>query len=210
MIKDFFGPGIIAGFTKPSLPDVRPLPFLAPDCKISSMRQTHSNRVSSVSAEGVYESDGIFTENKNHLLIVKTADCLPIILASRELNVIGVIHGGWRSLAGGILNNTPYKLDSFSVFLGPGLRECCYEAGREFLDYEIIKERLKVKRQSIYFDPVGFVSQKISGNIADSNICSFCSKEKFHSFRRDKTGRRTLSFIYGIKKNTSLSTAHQK
>lgn len=199
LIKDFFEPGIIAGFTKPAFKEIRSLPFVNQDCKISFMRQTHSNKVCSDALEGANEADGIFTKNKNHLLIVKTADCLPLVLSSQKLDTVGVVHGGWRSLKGGILDNIPYNLENFSVFLGVGLRKCCYEVGRESLDHRSIKDFIRPRQDKLYFDPIELTKQSFKKTIiSDSNICSFCSGDEFFSFRRNKAFGRTLSFILRI------------
>ena len=62
----------------------------------ASMQQTHSNKVAHAKKLGTYKSDGIFTSSKNLCLVVKTADCMPILL--KDGNNIGAVHIGWRGV----------------------------------------------------------------------------------------------------------------
>ena len=60
------------------------------------MEQTHSDKVVHVNEAGIYNSDGIFTSNKNLGLVVRTADCIPILL--KDDSNIGAVHVGWRGV----------------------------------------------------------------------------------------------------------------
>ena len=69
----------------------------------ASMKQTHSDKVVQINKAGNYDSDGILTSTKNLGLVVKTADCLPILLED-DIS-IGAVHAGWR----GVKNNIVKK-----------------------------------------------------------------------------------------------------
>ena len=79
----------------------------------ASMEQTHSNRITHAQKPGTYNSDGIFTSSKNLGLVVKTADCMPILL--KDNNNIGVVHIGWRGVKNKIIKKIigPINEDSF-------------------------------------------------------------------------------------------------
>ncbi len=199
--------GVIGGFTKSGLPgeaapDMRTA--LAPagfDARVACMQQVHGSHVKIVSEPGIYAvSDGLFTAARNLAVVVRTADCLPLIFYSERLKMTGVVHMGWRSASAGILRKTGIDLSSFLCIAGVGMRACCYEVGEEFLDKQLLADFLSRKEGKLYLDPVAFARAQLVGegmrenNFIDLGICSRCSDKGFHSHRRTGTAHRTLSF----------------
>ncbi len=168
------------------------------------MSQEHGAQVVKIDTGGKHVCDGIFTEKKNLVLIVKTADCLPLLFYSKQEKTIGAIHMGWRSAQAGVLANIPYDLESFSVIAGCGMRKCCYRVGEEFLEKKEIAPFVEKKEEALYFDPIRFAKKElkkkglISKNFLDLTICSFCGDKETPSFRKTGTEKRTLSFITRI------------
>ena len=168
---------------------------------VGCMRQVHGPAVKIIEASGAYECDGIFTKEAQLALVVRTADCLPLIFCSGREDVVGVVHMGWRSAKDGILDNIPYRLDSFSCVAGIGMRKCCYRVGAEFLRYGLLAEFVEERSGGFYFDPVGFARETLKtkglreGDFFDLGKCSVCSGDSLYSYRRTKTTARTLSFI---------------
>lgn len=211
LMEDFFESSIIAGFTKPVfcgdvLQDIpRIFKSSSGDFKITFLKQIHSSIVHSIQKEGCFEGDGLITKEANTICVVRTADCLPVFLSSKALGVIGIIHMGWRGAKKGILDNIKYDLKSFKAIAGCGMRQCCYKVSSEFLEYPEFGTFLKKNGDSLYFNPIDFAKERLTAhgldekNFLDLNICSFCSKQNFFSFRRDSTGYRTLSFIVKTK-----------
>lgn len=109
-------------------------------------RQVHGTRVithTSHPAEGVGFADGAdghVTRLPGLLLGVTLADCLPVYLVDPVARVIGLLHAGWRGVAGGILAEglaamqrlgaTPAEVQ---IHLGVGICGECYEVGSEVL-----------------------------------------------------------------------------
>jgi hypothetical protein len=197
----------IAGFTKNILKGELPqdikkaLSFLEKDLGVCFLNQLHSSKVNFVEKEGLYSGDGLFTKVENLVLVVKTADCLPIFFASRY-GWIGIVHMGWQGAKEGILDNINFDLSSFKVVVGVGLRLCCYKVGEEFLRYNMLKDFIRRKTDGFYFDSISFIKEKLykkglkKDNFFDLGICSLCSKEEFFSYRRQPTSFRTLSFVF--------------
>lgn len=210
LIEDLFFSSVVCGFSKSNLEGILPqdvhnvLSFLKLKPAVSYMCQLHSAEIHCLDRPGVYNGDALFTKTKNNALVVKTADCLPIFFSQATEGIIGILHLGWRSAQKGILGKIPYQLGLFKIVLGVGLRQCCFEVGREFLEYKAFKPFLKLRDTKIYFDAVGFAKTALikkgirQKNIFDVNICSFCSRQPFFSYRRTKTPSRTLSFILNI------------
>ena len=206
-IERVFDKGVISGFTKPNLDgnlpsDIhRSLAHLGKELSLSYMNQLHSADICYPDKPGVYNGDGIFSGQSNHILVVKTADCLPLLFSSKEKNLIGLVHMGWRSARENIFDKIKGNLASFKVIAGPGLRQCCYKVGNEFRNYLNLEPFIKQKEKSLYFDAISFSREALKkrgleeSNFFDLEICSFCSKSNFPSFRKNSTSRRTLSFI---------------
>ena len=197
----------LAGYTKSHLngdvaPDMKKaLFFTRRDFGVGWMNQDHGPDVKLIDKPGRYECDGLFSRREGLLLVVRTADCMPLILYSQDEGAAGVIHMGWRSAHKGILDNIGFDLSSFICVAGVGLRKCCYEVGEEFLKFDGMKYFVEKREGSYYFDSIGFARSRLSArgldedNFFDQGECSYCSARGFHSFRRTKARGRTLSFV---------------
>ncbi len=213
LIKDFFAPGITAGFTKNNLPGNMPddlFTALGKHLPYAWMKQAHGPLVHEVNREGKYEGDGLLTQGKGFALVVRTADCLPILLSQEsnrceatkgEAGLIGAIHMGWRSGQTGILDNLPADLSGYKAFLGPAMRSCCFEVQDDFLAHRNFSSYIIRRSGRLYFDPVGFAHDNLlarglrAQDLADCGICTVCAGEGLFSFRKTKTEGRTLNFI---------------
>src|SRR5215211_6493969 len=81
------------------------------------------------------EVDGHLTRECRLGLLVLTADCLPVALASPDL--VAMLHCGWRGLAGGIVERALERFgdgEPVSAAIGPGIGPCHYEVGPEVLE----------------------------------------------------------------------------
>ena len=168
--------------------------------EISHLNQIHSSFVCETSESGIYTADGQITSTKNLVLIVKTADCLPLFVFDNKNKKIGLIHMGWRSAQAGIIDNISVDLSNALVVAGVGLRKCCYRVGEEFLQIDRLAPFVEKKEDFFYLDIINFAKSNLLRrglkeiNFYDLGICSYCSKDRFFSYRRDKTKKRTLSF----------------
>lgn len=204
---EVFPPSVTAGFTSSAfkgnveadMPVV--LSSIGKASVLAHMKQVHAADVKTIDSPGIYECDGIFTRSPYMALVVRTADCLPLVFHSEKENAIGVVHMGWRSAVTGILDNINFDLSSFTCVAGVGLRSCCYRVGEEFLEEDCTKAFVVTRNKSCYFDAVEFARRNLmrrglqEKNFFDVGACSYCSGENFHSHRRTGSLDRTLSFI---------------
>ncbi len=182
--------------------------------------QKHTDRVRILeSYEDLLErslSDAVVTALEDVLVGVRTADCVPLLLCTKDAKVVGAVHAGWRGTSQGILKKTITVMknrfsvspDDILIAIGPSIRGCCYEVGIEVVDAlssesggsEFIKRR----------DGRTFVDlaeanrrQAINEGVRPENIwlsgdCTFCLPDRYHSYRKSKTTDRQVAFI-GIK-----------
>jgi hypothetical protein len=205
-IKNIFSHRVVAGFTNSSFPGQLPsdfnrlLSYIGKEASFSYMDQKHSSEIVVIQKPGFYQADGLFTKDKNHFLVVKTADCLPLLFAKKD-RFVGAIHMGWRPAKKGILKNIPFNLTDLKVVAGLGLHSCCYQVGDEFKKFKELSLYLRITPEGIFFNPVQFARDQLisrglkKDNFFDLGLCNYCSKYNFFSYRRDKTIQRNLSFI---------------
>ncbi|QDE40804.1 peptidoglycan editing factor PgeF [Luteibacter pinisoli] len=102
------------------------------------LKQVHGTDVADASVAAVPESeaDAAVARGPGQVLAILTADCLPVLFASADGQVIGAAHAGWRGLAAGVLENTLKMMDAEGIqaWLGPAIGGRSYEVGEEVRD----------------------------------------------------------------------------
>jgi polyphenol oxidase len=147
-------------------------------------RQVHGARVV-VDAQDVEEADGQVTTAREAAAMVLTADCLPVALAGPER--VGVMHAGWRGLAGGILEVGVEAVGAVAAAIGPGIGPCCYEVGDD------VRAVFGTTGRTLDLKALARARLEAVGvrEIHDCGLCTACNAERFFSHRRDRgvTGR---------------------
>lgn len=95
------------------------------------------------------DADGHVTRQAGVLLAVSVADCVPISIAAPGARAVALLHGGWRGVAAGILEQGVQtmleRLDAhaadLSVHLGPAICGECFEVGPEVPEGLGLEER---------------------------------------------------------------------
>jgi len=161
------------------------------------VRQKHRGRGAYERRTAIAATDALITHQKQTPVAVLTADCLPVFVADVKNKVIAMIHAGWKSAHKGLIAKTITKMRvSFSsssadliVVLGPAIRSCCYEVGKEFFDY--FPGCVCRRNDKIYFDIAQAASVQLKSqgvpaqNIYDSRICTSCANQEFFSYRKE-------------------------
>ena len=115
--------------------------------RVVALRQIHSDIVHVVDLgspktklrEEAPQGDALITREPGLLLVVQTADCVPILLADPKRHAIAAIHSGWRGtvrrIAAKALGRMQLefgtKPEDVIAALGPGIGQSCYEVGTE-------------------------------------------------------------------------------
>lgn len=109
--------------------------------QVATAHQVHSNRVAVVTAQDggrlVQATDGLVTETPGLALLLRFADCQPIILYDPIHRALGLVHAGWRGLAQGIARRAvevmqeAFGTDPADLLagMGPAIGPCCYTVG---------------------------------------------------------------------------------
>jgi YfiH family protein len=108
------------------------------------LRQMHSDISCVVTAASPIsgqapKADALFTREPGVLLVVQTADCVPILLADTKRRAVAAIHSGWRGTLQRIAEKTLGRMrmefgtrpEDVIAALGPAIGQCCYEVGTD-------------------------------------------------------------------------------
>lgn len=214
---EFFDSGICAAFSSRIYPNARRVEFLRelslqPE-NLVMVKQVHSSKVLVVEkpepALLEVPADGLITKITGLILAVRTADCVPIFLWDPVRKVAGIAHGGWKGVKEGIIHQMVRTFEKkfgsraadLRVALGPSIRECCYEVGKEFLGYfpgfYHAKNTGKGSLNLVGVIRTQLIKHGISeGHIHDTGLCTVCENQRFFSYRvENQTKERILSVI---------------
>ena len=170
--------------------------------------QVHGDGIvqSPTATEGRPTGDALITDQPGTFLTIFTADCLPVIIIDPNRRAIGISHAGWKGTLLRIVAKTvsamtqAYGSDPSSLLIGMGPRigPCCFEVDQDVwgqiesnLDY---KEGVLVRKQGgkgwislAQLNRIQLLSAGIKPeNIADTELCTRCHPNLFHSYRRNK------------------------
>ncbi len=166
----------------------------------------------------ISEVDALISDKPGIFLMVKTADCFPLLFFDPMKRVVAAVHVGWRGAVEKIfLETLLIMMKKFAcqpvnikVVIGPGARKCC------FVHSHYIQEKLPEWKQYILrsnrhpepaclaagarripvksLDIASFITDKLvsfgveRGNIEDTGICTICNKRFFSHFRALRKG----------------------
>lgn len=194
---------------------------------VVSMPQIHSDRVIYVSAdmrgEGYFkdascECDGYVTTQRGVVLGVKTADCVPILLADEKQGVIAALHAGWRGTFSDICRRGVEKMcecgakkSDIVAVIGPSICQNCYEVGEDV--FSAARDAMSKDADRFFaFKDNGKYMADISGvneymlvrcgispsNIENLRLCTYENPRLFFSHRYSGGKRGTMLSVISI------------
>ena len=119
--------------------------------EVQYLHQIHSDNVINYKKEIKdfieNEGDAIVTKEKSVIIGAFTADCVPVILVDENTSTIAAIHSGWKGTFNDITKNAveiminDFKCDVVNIkaYIGPHIRQCCYEVSEELKEKFINK-----------------------------------------------------------------------
>lgn len=211
---------LVHGFGLKDIPVEKYLKALELDSAfVAQTRQTHGNGahvLSQKNPEKILEGDIFLSAEPGVVCWVRTADCLPILIADPQKKAVGAVHAGWRGTAsktvlaalGRFKKEWGSSSEDLKIALGPAIGGRCYRVQEDVVQafemaglypapwFEIADRRhwtLDIAYANLYLlEKAGVPSSQIYFSLA----CTACDPEKFHSFRKEngKKGEQ-VSFI---------------
>jgi YfiH family protein len=153
-------------------------------------------------------TDGLLTITPGVALLLRFADCVPILLFDAKRRAVGMIHSGWKGTAGHI---AAAAVEAFArhagsqpgdlwAGIGPAIGPCCYEIGEDMapaIAQASPEGSAALQRRDgrLYLDLPGLVQAQLAAagveQFVTSGICTACHTEEWFSHRAEngRTGR---------------------
>ena len=167
---------------------------------IKIIKEKNNTWLSKLEEHAIEDCDALITNQKNIMLTVLTADCVPILLFDPKQKVVAAIHAGWKGTEKKILLKTVEKMKKvFSsnpknilAAIAPSIGRCCYEVDWNVAKhFENITEAYDKKDKKYMLDlPIINNFQLLeagllSKHIEMSNICTACEVDDYFSYRKE-------------------------
>jgi YfiH family protein len=138
-------PGLVLGFGRAGWSEADFLAFAASrGMRPVIMHQLHSDTIHRLDAvpEKKLDGDALMTSKPGLLLVIRTADCLPVLIVDETNRAVAAVHCGWRGTEKRILEKTIVAMGEaygskpaeMLAALGPCIGAACYEVGPEVRD----------------------------------------------------------------------------
>ena len=157
------------------------------------------------------EADGILSDDAEAAVVVRLADCAPVLLADTRQGVVGAVHAGWR---GTLQRAAPAAVAALQTHfgsrprdlvaaIGPCLGPCCGEVGPEVVeafrraghttdDMSRWFHAARGDRSMLALSRANADQLSAAGvprdQIFDSALCTRTHATVFHSYRADGKG----------------------
>ena len=141
--------------------------------------------------------DVLITRSPEQTLMLRYADCTPVLLADTKRGAVAAVHAGWRGSAVRAAGAAVTALaDAFGsdpkdlvAGIGPAIGPCCYGVGQDVADafadrpWLISDNKLdlwEANRQALVESGIP------TDNIEVAGICTQCESERFFSHRANR------------------------
>lgn len=157
------------------------------------------------------QADAILTDRKEITLIMRFADCVPILLHDPKRGVVGVVHAGWKGTVNKILAETIHAMvaeyasrpQDILAGIGPSISSSMYEVGPDVIEqvkqaFDGISSRMLSENAGRTFLDLWEANRSTledSGLLPDhiqiAGICTAQNMQDWYSHRgeKGKTGR---------------------
>jgi YfiH family protein len=164
------------------------------------------------SETAVRPADAIVSGAAETACAVITADCVPVLLASRRTAHVAAIHAGWRGLVAGVIPRAIATLDAlgagdYVAAIGPHISAAAFEVstevagelgalaqGRDIVQETTGRPHVDLRRLTrAQLEDAGLESACVD----DVMGCTFLEPSRFFSYRRDgaRSGRQLAAVV---------------
>jgi len=158
------------------------------------------------------EGDALLTNQPGISLSIRTADCVPLLIADPANLAVAAIHAGWKGTELRIAAKVVERMsrdfgslpESLIAAIGPAIGPCCYEVSQDvaerFASYlpewsGTGKTHLDLVRINQWQLQAAGVQ---AGSIDVLDACTRCEGERYHSYRRDAEASGRMHAVIGL------------
>ena len=146
-------------------------------------------------------ADALVTDRPGVALGILTADCAPVLLADRQVGVVGAAHAGWKGALAGVTDSTITAMETLGAdrarivaAIGPCIARTAYEVDavfwQRFTDANPEHERFFVDARAGHyrFDLEAYVTHRLAaagiGRVEALSLDTYADETRFYSYRR--------------------------
>ena len=174
------------------------------------LSQPHGAQVVTVSRPAEHAgaaADAAVTATPGCALVVRTADCAPVVLVAEAS--VGIVHAGWRGLHAGVISAAVEALTAVGghperAVLGPCIRPGCYEFGADDLDAVAARFGDSVRATTSWGSAALDLPAAVRAaceeagvaTLVDESGCTACDRRWFsHRARRERGRCATIAWL---------------
>jgi YfiH family protein len=195
----------------------------APGATFADMRQVHGNRVAVVDGPGAGgasgapqgarpEVDALVTTVPDVVLVVRAADCVPVLLADATGGVVAAVHAGRPGLVAGVVGAAVARMRAvgagpITAWVGPHVCGGCYEVPED-MRAEVGAVVPESVATTTWGTPAldlgaGVTAQLRAEGVAVVDVAA-CTRERLdlHSYRRDGSSAGRLAGLVRRRQET--------
>ncbi|MHB1295377.1 MAG: peptidoglycan editing factor PgeF [Anaerolineae bacterium] len=177
-------------------------------------QQVHADRVAAVGRDEAGQvlpaTDALLTDAPGVALLLRFADCVPVLFHDAERGVVGITHAGWQGTAQRIAAKTAQAMmarygcrpESLQAAIGPSIGPCCFEVGPEVVEAirasvpeaawgGVLHEEAERPHVDLWQANVCQLQEMGLQRIEVAGLCTQCHRDAFYSHRGEggRTGR---------------------
>jgi YfiH family protein len=186
----------------------------APDDSPLWVHQVHGNNVEMLNPDEDFDihrcADAIVSRDARRSVSIRTADCVPILIASADGKTVAAVHAGWKGIIAGVISAAIARMtvdrdqsaSDFRAAIGPCIGREAFEVGAEVLAEFTrvfgdaapveVRDRGKGRVDLRASARLQLLACGLNGDRIDStDRCTVDHSDEFFSHRREKgvTGR---------------------
>lgn len=189
--------------------------------QVVTAHQVHGHVVQPVGAfdsgRVVPATDALVTDESGVYLMLRFADCVPVLFYAPDVPAVGIAHAGWRGTVAGIAAETARAMQreygcppgEILVGIGPAIGPCCYQVGAEVIE---AAESVASNLDGLISWPEGGARPHLDlaglnakllhragvQHIEIANVCTACHTDTFYSHRAERGNTGRLAAIIGL------------
>jgi YfiH family protein len=190
--------------------------------QVITAHQVHGSHVARVGARDggavVPATDGLVTDEPGVALMMRYADCVPVLLFDATRRAIGLAHAGWRGTlarvaaraAEALVREFGCKPSDIRAAIGPSIGPCCYEVGPEVVEatrsaypgQDALLARIQPNGHAYLhlWSAVALQLREVGvAQIETARICTVCRSDLFYSHRKQGVAAGRFGAIIGLR-----------
>lgn len=181
----------------------------APEGSLADLHPVHGATVVLARSGERAEADGIVTTERDLVLMVRAADCVPVLLADPDAGVVGAAHSGRPGLVAGVVPATVARMRelgarAITAWIGPHVCGACYEVPAQ-MQQEVAAIEPASRATTAWGTPSLDLGAGVRAQLEREDVRvvdeSRCTRESpdLYSYRRDGAGAGRLAGVIRLR-----------